>query len=72
MRKAAERGDAFAQGGIGDMYMLGHGVPHDSVLAYMWLDLAAAQGDPLAPKTRDVVAANMCTRSDRRSAAASA
>jgi uncharacterized protein len=54
MRKAADQDDAYAQAWIGVMYMAGHGVPHDRVLAYMWLSLAAAQGgDPLAAEGRD-------------------
>jgi TPR repeat protein len=30
------------QGGLGDMYAEGKGVPKDYVLAYMWYNLAAA------------------------------
>ena len=42
--KAAEQGDADAQNMLGLMYANGEGVPKDSVLAYLWWNLAAAQG----------------------------
>ncbi len=44
--QAAIRGNAFAQSMLGLMYDKGHGVPQDFVLAYKWLNLAAAH----APK----------------------
>jgi TPR repeat protein len=44
--QAAIRGNAFAQSMLGLMYDKGHGVPQDFVLAYKWLNLAAAR----APK----------------------
>ena len=37
----------------------GEGVAKDVRLAYMWLELAAAQGDENASKWRDVVASFM-------------
>ncbi len=40
------------------MYESGH-VPLDYVLAYMWLDLAAAQGVQIALKFREDLAAKM-------------
>ncbi|MBU6456587.1 MAG: sel1 repeat family protein [Bradyrhizobium sp.] len=40
---AAIRGNAFGQGMLGLMYDKGHGVPQDVVLAYKWLNLAAAR-----------------------------
>jgi uncharacterized protein len=40
--RAAIQGDPFAQAMLGLMYDKGHGLPRDSVLAYKWLDLAAA------------------------------
>jgi uncharacterized protein len=43
-RKAAEQGDAHAQFNLGVMYADGIGVPQDAVQAYMWYNLAAAQG----------------------------
>lgn len=40
--RAAVQGDPFAQAMFGLMYDKGHGLPQDFVLAYKWLDLAAA------------------------------
>jgi protein involved in temperature-dependent protein secretion len=37
----------------------GWGVPQDYVVAHMWFDLLAAQGDFKAANERDKVAANM-------------
>jgi hypothetical protein len=44
--QAAIRGNSFGQCMLGLMYDKGHGVPQDFVLAYKWLNLAAAH----APK----------------------
>lgn len=41
--EGAMRGDSFAQSRLGLMYDKGHGVPQDFVLAYKWLNLAAAR-----------------------------
>jgi len=41
--QAAIRGNAFAQSMLGLMYDKGHGVPQDFILAYKWLNLAAAR-----------------------------
>jgi TPR repeat protein len=41
-QRAAVQGDPFAQSRLGLSYDKGHGVPQDVVLAYKWLDLAAA------------------------------
>lgn len=38
----ADKGDAYGQFNLGMAYFLGHGVPEDFVLAYMWLNLATA------------------------------
>jgi TPR repeat protein len=38
----AVQGNPFAQAMLGLMYDKGHGVPQDVILAYKWLDLAAA------------------------------
>jgi TPR repeat protein len=40
--KAAAQGDPFGQNMLGLLYDKGHGVSQDVVLAYKWLDLAAA------------------------------
>ncbi len=57
-RKAADQGNADAQLYLGRMYGNGQGVPQDYVLAYKWLNLAAAQRSSFA-KERDVLAAKM-------------
>jgi len=41
--RAAEQGDAMGQHFLGLMYDKGHGVWHDGILAYKWLNLAAAR-----------------------------
>ncbi len=41
----AEHGDADAQGYMGEMYYLGHGVPQSYVKAVKWYRRAAEQGD---------------------------
>jgi TPR repeat protein len=43
---AAVRGNPFGQAMLGLLYDKGHGVPQDYILAYKWLNLAAAR----APK----------------------
>ena len=57
-RKAAEQSDAIAQLYLGRMYVAGQGVPQDYVLAYKWLNLAAAQRSNFTQE-RDLVAAKM-------------
>jgi TPR repeat protein len=61
--RAAVQGNTFAQGMLGLLYDKGHGVPQDFVLAYKWLDLAAArtngrERDAYA-RLRDAVASKM-------------
>ena len=61
--QGAAQGDPFAQAMLGLMYDKGHGVPQDFVLAYKWLDLAAARArgherDNYA-RLRDAVASKM-------------
>ncbi len=58
-RPLAEQGDADAQFNLGVMYRIGQGVPEDFVRAHMWANLAAAQGNELARKARDIVAKKM-------------
>ena len=43
-RKAADQGNATAQGNLGDCYGNGNGVIKDYVQAYKWDNLASAQG----------------------------
>jgi TPR repeat protein len=52
----AGQGDAKAQGDLGTAYVKGEGVPQDYVLAHMWFNLAAAQGNEDARQNRDSVA----------------
>ena len=40
----AEQGLAFAQYNLGLMYATGEGVPKDNLLAYMWWNIAGANG----------------------------
>jgi TPR repeat protein len=62
-RQAAERGDAFGQAHLGLSYDSGHGVQKDIILAYMWLDLAAARAPrrehDFYQRLRDAVAQKM-------------
>ena len=58
-RPVAQQGDADAQFILGVMYSKGQGVPQDDVQAYMWVNLAAAQGIEDARKARDILAKHM-------------
>ena len=58
-RKVAEQGDTDAQYNLGLMYTVGSGVPQDYVLAYMWSNLAASQGNEGATGLRELVAGKM-------------
>ena len=58
-RLAAEQGDALAQYFLGFMYVGGRGVPEDDVLAYMWWNLAAAQGNEDAQEDKDRIEQQM-------------
>jgi uncharacterized protein len=48
LRPLAEQGNATAQGTLGGMYQLGHGVPQNDAEAKKWYRLAAAKGDAIA------------------------
>jgi uncharacterized protein len=50
-----------AQLRLAEMYADGRGVPRDLVLAHMWANLAAAQGDRQALVLRDVLSSKMTT-----------
>jgi hypothetical protein len=56
---AAGQGYPMAQHSLGILYAQGLGVPQDDVAALLWLDLAAALGNPFAAKDRDIVARRM-------------
>ena len=59
LKPMAEQGDAKAQYSLGVMYDNGEGVPEDKVLAYMWWNLAAANGDDGASKNKGIITKNM-------------
>jgi TPR repeat protein len=48
LRPLAEQGDAAAQYNLGQMYLLGHGVPKNNAEAVTWYRKAADQGDAAA------------------------
>jgi TPR repeat protein len=54
-RASAEQGDALAQFKLGSFYARGEGVPEDDVKAYMWLNLASAQGDEESKRLKAVL-----------------
>jgi TPR repeat protein len=55
-QKAADQGNADAQYNLGRMYGIGEGIPQDLVVAHMWINLSAVDGDPTAAKLREAVA----------------
>ncbi len=55
----AEQGYAGAQFNLGLMYAKGEGVPEDKVLAYMWWNLAAANGIEDASTNKGIIAKGM-------------
>jgi TPR repeat protein len=61
--QGAVRGDPFSQAMLGLMYDKGHGVPLDFVLAYTWLNLAAAHASgprrDVYTRFREAVASKM-------------
>jgi TPR repeat protein len=61
--RGAVQGNPFAQAMLGLMYDKGHGVPLDFILAYKWLNLAAARTQGRDQETfarfRDAVASKM-------------
>jgi len=63
---AAERGNPSAQYLLGLMHDKGHGVAKNEVLAYKWLNLAAARAQPdvreYCQHVRDAVAAELTTK----------
>ena len=48
----AEQSNAYAQYYLGLMYLNGHGVPQDYVMAHMWANIAAANGHENAVEAR--------------------
>ena len=55
----ANQGNAQAQHNVGVIYANGRGVPQDYILAHMWFNLAASQGDADAAEAREQVAKSM-------------
>jgi TPR repeat protein len=53
LKLSADQGNPDAQLFLGLAYRNLPDVPHDFVQAYMWFQLAAQHGDPLAPRQRD-------------------
>jgi TPR repeat protein len=58
-RQAAEGGIAAAQYKLGVMYATSQGEPKDDVVAYMWCNLAAAQGNEEARGLKGTLADRM-------------
>lgn len=56
VRPLAQAGNAKAQALLGVMYRRGEGVARSSAIAFMWLGLAAKQGDPKAKAQLKTVA----------------
>jgi hypothetical protein len=57
--KAAQQGEARAQNHYGVKYAKGEGVQKDYKLAYVWLHLAAIQGNRRAIKNFDILTEKM-------------
>ena len=55
LKAQASAGNASAQFNLGLMYASGEGVPKDFVIAYMWRNLASAQGEGIAKPARDAL-----------------
>lgn len=65
LRMAAQQDESDAQYHLGVMHEQGDGVPQNKVLAYMWLDLAAANANRDQQnkiiRSRDSITASMTT-----------
>ena len=59
MRVSADQGHEKAQQNLGLMYLRGHGVTQNNIKAYMWLNIAAANGAENAAKLREQVESKM-------------
>ena len=63
LRLAADQGyrslGVDAQLSLGLMYQFGNGVPEDYVLACMWYNLSAAQGNENAQEIKDILEQRM-------------
>ena len=68
-RKAAERGDVTAQLNLGDLYRRGLGMPKNKIKSYVWLSLAATQGNEWALATKRKLTERMSTQEQRQAEA---
>ena len=59
MLRAAYNGDVDAQEALGQAHLHGLGAPKNSIRAYMWFNLAAAQGNDESARERDMLANSM-------------
>jgi TPR repeat protein len=59
LKLAAAEGLIDAQWFLGGMYQRGRGLPQDFVLAHMWFNLSASQGDMGAQEMRENIAKRM-------------
>lgn len=62
VREAAAGGDAVSQWSLGVQYESGQGIPQNSIKAYVWYSVAAAQGGDiweLASSARDAIGAKL-------------
>jgi hypothetical protein len=57
--KSAEQGDSKSQYNLGEIYQEGKGIPKNNVMAYMFFNLAAVNGDEVKIKSRNKVASKM-------------
>ena len=55
IERSASRGDPDAQYALGYMYFYGVGTVRDTEAATLWIDRAAAQGQPLAKRARSLM-----------------
>lgn len=55
LRQAAEKGNVDAEYELGILYEFGYNFPEHKSTAYAWYTRAAASGNPLAAKRRDVL-----------------
>ena len=56
---AAEQGFAMAQTELGTMYYNGHGALADYIMAQMWYNIGAANGNEIGAENREIIAKEM-------------
>lgn len=67
IERAASRGNPDAQYALGYMYFYGVGTVRDTEAATLWIDRAAAQGQPLAKRARSLMSDNQSGDYSRKS-----